>query len=156
MDTLHFRVQRGLGVPRRHRRDIVAISQLIVEIDIARHLGERSHRIWFERLRVVGPGAVNGQASGHCDRRGGRYGGGGPKEVAAVDFAVTIDFSRDSSLDVRCGYFAVRFRPKAFKGAPKNSSFLLLEKRDDGFANSCILLFVEHDGARMSAWGSAK
>src|SRR6201997_1833262 len=27
------------------------------------------------------------------------------------------------------------------------ASFLLLEKRDDGFSNRCVLLFVEHDGA---------
>jgi hypothetical protein len=40
----------------------------------------------------------------------------------------------------------VRFRPKAVKGAPV-ASFQLLEKRDDGFANGCVLLFVEHDGA---------
>ena len=35
---------------------------------------------------------------------------------------------------------------KSGQGAPV-ASFLLLEKRDDGFANGCVLLFVEHDSA---------
>src|SRR5580700_424579 len=49
-----------------------------------------------------------------------------------------------SSLDARGGYVAVRFPAKEGKGAPINS-FLLLQKRDDGFANGCVRLFVEHD-----------
>ena len=92
---LHLRVGCGLGVPGRYRCDIVAIGQMIVRIDIARHLGERSHRIGFERSRVVGPGAVNGKAGGHGNRRGRRNGGSGLKEVAAIDFGLTIDFSHE-------------------------------------------------------------
>jgi len=43
-----------------------------VRIDIARDLGERSHGIGFERLGVVGPGSINGEASGHGNRRSRR------------------------------------------------------------------------------------
>jgi hypothetical protein len=92
---LHLRVGCGLGVPGRYRCDIVAIGQVIVRIDIARDLGKRSHGIGFERLSVVGPGAVDGKAGGHGNRRGRRDCGSGPKEVAAIDFATTIDFSHE-------------------------------------------------------------
>src|SRR5215831_8876873 len=37
--------------------------------------------------------------------------------------------------------------------APALASFLLLEKRDDGFANICVLLFVKHDGVRDDRLG---
>src|SRR5262249_56286687 len=49
-------------------------------------------------------------------------------------------------------HVALRWPPKP-RMAPASASFLLLEKRDDGFANSCVLLFVKHDGIRDDRLG---